>query len=128
MNTLPINWSEVAKLKGLPEAMPFDLSMLDTVTQNYLYSAYRLPIVIETLNDGWVPDYTDSSQYKYEIWLNIIADKERPSGFGLVYYVYLDWSADSAVGVRFCFKDQKTALYAIKYFMTDFERFILKIA
>lgn len=128
MNTLPTTWAEVAKQKGLAEVLPFDLSMLDEVTQSYLSSCYRLPIIIETLNGGWIPDYTNRSQPKFEIFFEIIADKERPSGFGLAYHACDWWTTLSFVGVRLCFKDRPTAEHAITYFMPELERFILKIA
>lgn len=127
MNTLPTTWAEVAKQKGIPESVPFDLLMLPTVTQNYLIAAYKLPIIIEVLNGDWAPDYVSLSQPKYEIFFRIIADKERPSGFGLACFVDVIWLTYSTVGVRFCFKDGKTAEHAFNNFRQEFEHFILKI-
>jgi hypothetical protein len=80
----PATWKEICKVRGISEEIPFDVSKLPSETQNYLISAYKLPIVIETRNEGWVPDYTNVNQYKYELCLRVVP-APTPSGFGLSF-------------------------------------------
>jgi hypothetical protein len=124
----PATWKEICKVRGISEKIPFNVSKLPSATQNYLISAYKLPIVIETRNEGWVPDYTDLSQSKYELWPDILADKEHPSGFGLSFDVCAYWFTSTDVGVRFAFKDLETAKSVFNDFKSDFENFYLKKA
>lgn len=75
---------------------------------------YKLTIIIQALNDGWVPDYTDTDQYKYYIWTYIKADAKRKGGFGFGGTFY-GWSdSRSAVGSRLCFKSRELAEWAWK--------------
>jgi hypothetical protein len=122
------NWEKVCKKKGISPVVPFDVSMLDKPTQNYLTAAYKLPIIIEAANGTWKADYTDTDQWKYELWLRIIADKKRPSGFALSYDDCDNWYAISVVGVRFAFKDRGTAEKTFEENKELFEHFFLKIA
>jgi hypothetical protein len=84
--------------------------------------AYKiLKVIVEVLNEGWVPDWKNSSQYKYYPWFDM------SSGSGLSYDVYDYQYSDSDVGSRLCFKSRELAEYAGKQFIklyTDF--FIIK--
>ncbi len=126
--TIPKTWKQVCKVKGIEDAIPFNVSMLAKEMQNYLIAAYKLPIIIEIRNEGWFPNYNDMSQPKYELWPNVIADKEHPSGSGLSSCDFVDWLTSTSVGVRFCFKDWETAQSVFNDFKTEFEHFLLKIA
>lgn len=59
--------------------------------QAYVLADYKLITITEALNldvktrKPWYPDYTDMSEYKYEPWFEVKADKKRPSGFGFSY-------------------------------------------
>jgi hypothetical protein len=85
-------------------------------------SAYKkLKIIVAALNEGWIPDWTNSKQYKYYPYFDL------SSGSGLVYddcgYGY----AGSSVGSRLCLRSEDLAKYAgtqFKDIYTDF--FILK--
>ncbi len=123
----PRTWEAICKVKGISPAIPFDVSMLPKETQNYLVAAYKLPIVIEVRNEGWTPDYTNPRQPKYELWPDVIADKDRPSGFGLSCDVYAYWYTSTFVGVRFAFRDIETAKSTFNDFKQDFEHFLLII-
>jgi hypothetical protein len=45
----------------------------------------KLFIIAEALNEGWVPDWADSDQYKYYPWLLVKKNTKNPSGFGLSF-------------------------------------------
>lgn len=121
-------WEKVCKHKGISPVIPFDVSMLPKAQQNYLIAAHKLPIIIAAVNnDANFPDYTNTDQWKYELWPRIIADKERPSGFALSYDVYGLWATRSTVGVRFAFKSREIAKSTFEDFKELFEHFFLKI-
>lgn len=124
---IPKTWKQVCKRKGISEAIPFDVSMLPKEQQNYLIAAYQLPIIIEVRNDGWAPDYANRNQLKFELWLEVIEDKSKPSGFGLSFDDVGGWRTDTVVGVRFCFKDKATAKLTFDDFQEVFENFMLKV-
>ena len=62
-------------------------------------SAYqKLIIIARALNEGWVPDWKNDSQYKYYPWFNM------SSGSGLSYCACAIRYSGSFVGSRLCFK------------------------
>ena len=123
-------WEKVCKAKGISDVIPFDVSMLPKETQNYLIAAYMLPIIIEVRNGkDWKPDYTKgNNQWKYELWLKVIADKDRPSGFGLSYDVCALWNSGTTVGVRFAFKSREVGMSVFEDFKKVFEHFMLIVS
>jgi hypothetical protein len=70
----------------------------------------KLIIIAKALNEGWKPDWADSSQYKYIPWF------EEKSGFGLSYVGYGIWDANTSVGSRLCYKNREIAIYAANHF------------
>jgi hypothetical protein len=82
-------------------------------------SAYaKLIVIARALNEGWTPDWSDSSQIKYVPWF-----KEK-SGFGLSYYDYDYWSTITTVGSRLCFKTSELAVYAATQFADIYNDFL----
>lgn len=76
-------WQDAFKAKELDSKVLPDVSMLPVQYRKSVVAQYILNVVIDVANDGWIADYTDISQPKYELWLEVIADAKRPSGFGL---------------------------------------------
>jgi hypothetical protein len=81
----------------------------------------KLFIIAEALNEGWVPDWADSDQYKYYPWLLVKKNTKNPSGFGLSYDGYDCAGSYSNVGSRLCFKSSELAEYAGKQFKKEYE-------
>lgn len=82
--------------------------------------AYRkLKIIIQALNEGWTPDWTDKDEYKYYPWFDL------SSGSVLVSGLYSHWYTNSYVGSRLCFKSRELAEYAGKQFIDIYETFFL---
>ena len=78
----------------------------------------KLKIIIKALNDGWEPDWDDSSQKKWYPWF-----KMAGSGFG---FDGSDWdgSLANATGSRLCFKNEKLAKYAGEKFEGIYKEFL----
>jgi len=70
----------------------------------------KVGIIATALNEGWYPDFSDKSQYKYYPWM------QYTPGVGFSYLGYGDDDAHSSVGSRLCFKSEELAKYAATQF------------
>jgi hypothetical protein len=75
----------------------------------------KLFIIARALNEGWVPDWNNSSQYKYYPWFDMRA------GSGFSNDVYGGSYTTSGVGSRLCFKSEELARYAGKQFLSIYK-------
>ena len=66
----------------------------------------KLSIIAKALNEGWKPDWTNSSEYKHYPYFNMT------SGFGLSCHDYVFTNSYSFIGSRLCFKTAELAKYA----------------
>lgn len=92
------------------EALPDD--------QDSLRAYAKLIIIARALNEGWVPDWTNSSEYKYYPYFT------HKSGFGLSYGDFAVWLTNAYVGSRLCFKSRDLAEYAAKQFADIYNDFL----
>jgi len=83
--------------------------------------AYKIiKLLCNSLNEGWVPNWDNSNEYKYYPWFNMC---KGSSGFrchddGL-------WVTHSSVGSRLCFKSSKLAEYAGTQFTDIYKDFMI---
>jgi hypothetical protein len=78
----------------------------------------KLKLIVQVLNEGWKPDYNDSSEFKYYPWF------EWRSGFG---FAFGDWTHSDTLtphGARLCFKTSELAEYAGKQFEGIYREFL----
>lgn len=75
----------------------------------------KLIIIARALNNGWVPDWNNSSQYKYYPYFNM------QSGFGFSNTGYVWASTHSTGGSRLCFETEELAEYAGKQFTSIYK-------
>ncbi|MEG0929630.1 hypothetical protein [Algoriella sp.] len=83
----------------------------------HIISQLQSIIIAKALNEVWVPDWSDSSQYKYFPYF----DMESSSAGGFVCNDYVYWNANALVGSRLCFKSRELAEYAGKQFKDIYE-------
>ncbi len=82
--------------------------------------AYRvIKLLAKSLNEGWVPDWTNSSEYKYFPWF------EMRGSSGFRFNGCDCWIADSSVGSRLCFKSRALAEHAGTYFKDTYEKLMV---
>lgn len=79
----------------------------------------KLTIIAKALNEGWTPDYTDSSEYKYYPWFKFT------SGVGFSYGDFGYVFTASRVGSRLSFKTKELAVYAAKQFQNIYNDFLI---
>lgn len=68
----------------------------------------RLATIIEFLNDGWYPNWKDSTEYKYFNYF------QMQGGFSSWYTNY--FSTAAVVPSALCLKSEELAKYAIKHY------------
>ena len=99
-----------------------DLSILPGDLGEKFRGGILCAIFIMAINNGWVPDYTNSNQAKYYPW--VIASSPG-SGFSFTNsdYCYDDTPAD--VGSRLCTDTSEKALWALECCKGHYEKWLL---
>lgn len=80
----------------------------------------KLKMVAKAINQGWVPDWSNSSQRKWYPYFEV-----APSGAGFSDSDYLCTFAYAGVGSRLCFESEAKAIHAGKQFTSIYSQFIL---
>lgn len=105
-------------------ALP-DFSMLPEKHRKALLAHYKLVIIVEAVNEGWKPDWSNHNEAKYELWPDVVPDKKKPSGFGLSYYDAFYWYTFTVVGSRLCFQSRELAKHTFETFKELYEDYLL---
>lgn len=99
-----------------PNHLP-DVSAIPERMRKRTIADYKLCVIAEALNEGWQPDWSNYSEYKYFPYFDVEASKETPSGSGLSFHG-CDYSGSrTVVGSRLCFRTRELAVYAGKQFI-----------
>ncbi len=81
----------------------------------------KLVIIIEALNDGWKPDWTNGKWDKYYAWFKMGGS----SGVDFSYFDYDSWESDSIVGSRLALKSSDLAEYAGNQFESLYKEYFV---
>ena len=73
-------------------------------------------VIIKALNDGWIPDWNDSNQYKYYPWFCL--------GENFRFNYYDSFYTYSFVSSRLCLKSRELAIYAGQQFGETYKKFM----
>jgi len=76
--------------------------------------------ICKAFNEGWTPDWTNSSEGKYYPWFKM----GSPSGGGFSYYDCGYWNAYSFVGSRLCYKSSDLAKHSGQLFESIYKDFL----
>jgi len=102
-----------------PTALP-DVSMIPEEFRKPIINAYKLLIIFKAINNGWRPDWSKSSQWKYYPWYEVLS-----SGFGFSDSGYYYVITHAAVGSRLCTNTSEKALYIAEQFKAEYQEYFL---
>lgn len=106
----------VKSVKDACEVLGIDSDDLYLCNDSDDDTAYKeLKTIVKALNEGWTPDWNNSSEYKWYPWFYLNQPGFRLNG--VCYYSF------SAVGSRLCFKSRELAEYAAKQFESIYKTF-----
>lgn len=115
-------WESVCeKLNISPDLLP-DVSLLEEKDRKNVIAYYKLTKVAEALNDGWVPDWSNSDEYKYYPYFDM--NPEGGSGFSFFGTFYTGWFATGVVGSRLCYRTRALAKHAGEVFIDLYRDFL----
>lgn len=80
--------------------------------------AAKVRLITKAFNEGWEPNWSNSSETKYTPYFQISG-----VGFSLSSSDY--WITYADVGSRLCFKSKELCLFAIEKFKTEFENYFI---
>ena len=100
-----------------PKARRFTVGTINQIYQE------RVAEIVKALNEGWVPDYDDSSEYKYTPYFYLNAPGFR---FGGSYFTHS--AAGTGAGSRFALKCRDLADYAGRQFVKEYENWMTPMA
>jgi len=82
----------------------------------------KLKLIIKVINEGWEPDFQNTSQSKWYPWFRVGASG---SGFGFSYSLFRYVISFTDVGSRLCFESREKCEYVAKQFKELYEQFLL---
>ena len=107
------------KLSVDPSKLPDVSGVLEEFAKPII-TVYKLMIIYKAINNGWLPDWNDYSQYKYYPWLSVLS-----SGFGFSRSAYHCTDAGTSVGSRLCTDTSEKAMYIAKQFEDLYKDYFL---
>ena len=94
----------------------------------HVVSYIKLTEIYKAVNNGWVPDWSNSNQYKYYPWFvyKPNGDGSKGSGcFGFDISYYNSYYANATVGSRFCTETSDKAKYIGETFIDIYNDYLL---
>lgn len=104
-------WEDVLKEKGLDEDEVLTHKNPKTKKQKFQNACDKLQLIHEVLNEGWIPDFNNTNQYKYYPWFKKVGGR-------WVYDCYCycgDYGA--IVGFGFYLKNSELSIYSGNQFL-----------
>jgi hypothetical protein len=111
------NFDDVLRENGIVK-LDFEKSCQGLTPDEVAYKMIKE--IVKAFNEGWVPDWTNSNEYKYYPWFKM----GSPSGGGFSFDGYDCWSTYSCVGSRLCFKSADLAKHAGQLFESIYKDFL----
>ena len=113
-------YEDACEVLGIdPENQP-DVSDCENEDVKSILAYHKLIIICRALNEGWKPDWTNTSEYKYYPWFQFkqgvlfggAAAHGTNAGFVFSSTYYAASSASAHFGSQLCFKTSELAKYA----------------
>lgn len=104
------NSGDARKLTGRPDVP--DFSNLPADMRKHFEAQYKMIVIAEALNGGWMPDWNNYNEYKYYPWFEM-----SPSSFAFDDSYYDAAIARAGSGSRLKFRTRELSEYAAKQFI-----------
>ena len=112
-------WEDAAAIYGVdPTKLPFPTPYNDL--ERAVNSFWQASIITDVINEGWVPNYEDKNERKYEIVF------EYKPGFGFSLSCTLDLYSHTCVGARLVFQTPEKAKYVAERFIHIYQPLLTK--
>lgn len=102
-----------------PSQLP-NVSMIDKGMGKALIASYKLFVIFKAINDGWVPNWNNTTERKYSAWFYVKADEVRPGGFGFSCSLYADWRTNTVCGSLLCTDTAEKVEYIAQTFQQEY--------
>jgi hypothetical protein len=102
-----------------PTKLP-DVSCIPEEFAKPIIANYKLHIVYKAINNGWRPDWSNWSHYKYFPWYRVLS-----SGFGFSVSDYVYVNSAASVGSRLCTDSSEKAMYIAEQFEDLYREYFL---
>lgn len=114
-------WEDACQLKGIDpiDSLPFEEPKNDL--EEAVNGNFKMYIIAELLCGDWVPNWSDTNEYKYYPYF-----KWSGSGFGFSYSSADYWGTGTHVGSRLVFPTEELAEYAGTQFINIYNKFLTK--
>ena len=87
----------------------------------------KLEVITAALNEGWSPDWNNTSEYKYYPYFYIEPRKHgAAAGLSCTNAYYTASYTDASIGSRLCFHEPDAARYAGRTFTELYEQLLLQ--
>jgi len=113
-------FEDACKKLNIDAALLPDLSMIPEEFCKPIIAAYKLFIIYKAINNGWIPDWSKSTQWKYYPWFAVLS-----SGFSFSDSIYNNAHTRTSVGSRLCTNSSEKALYIAKQFEAEYKDYFL---
>jgi hypothetical protein len=113
------SFEDACKKLGIEPITPGTALLLEELKKPMI-AAYKLMVIYMAINNGWKPDWNDSSQWKYFPWFEISS-----SGFGFSGALYDYGGTCAVVGSRLCTDTSEKALFIATQFETEYKDYFL---
>lgn len=83
----------------------------------FILASLQIKMIAKVLNEGWIPNWENNSEYKWYPWVSLNQDNELPLDSCLYCVSYACCSA------HFCFKSKDVCEYALKTFSKEYSEY-----
>lgn len=116
-------YEDICKIDGVDPIKSLPIQDPKTPEENAINSIAKVFRINRVLNEGWVPDWNNYSEYKYYPWFDMRAAAGSGSGFSSYVYAY-DYVL-SRVGARLVYKSRALAEFASKTFLAEYRGYMV---
>ncbi len=112
-------FEDACKIRGIDSSKSLPYSNPSGDSEKALNAIAMLWIIAGVVNEGWIADYSNASQYKWFPYF-----EKTKSGFGFSSSSYVFWLSSSFAGSRFAFETEEKAKYVGKQFINLYNQFL----